>query len=322
MAAAMDALIQLAGELAKNAKSDGFIEVVMRDGKKRFKKYLKLPINELVDKDNNPLDALDKLLNTKNLANLGKFNIALDALNMVATIASTIIICSELSSIRDQVDELKDSVDKLKDMQFEVDIARPCREMLDEYKIISNKLERNSSVSEGELVKLIRDLNSYLITLYNLRDKCDLHAVLDMIFSLLPVYSNCIMIYYEKFYDAEQERHPLHDSWMSVYDKLSSYSFIDQVQDYMFIDQHQTNAQVNEYLNCQRLIVSGFKNNINQLLEDLKACEGIDGYNEAIRWSRQYAQQQAKAIQADLENRYGFEKAKEMMEPIIREACA
>ena len=315
-------LIRIPAELAKEANGKGFIEVVIRDAKKRFEKFLKLPIEEL-EKEKNAFqpDQLGMLFKN-NAAALGKLNVAFGALNMVATIASTVIICQELDKIKGQIDDLKSSVEKLAEMNFEIQIARPCRDMLAEYKLLSNKLEKNKPISEGDLVQLIRGLNNYLITLYNLKDKCDLDAVLNLIFSLLPVYSNCIMIYYEHFYNSDEKRHPLHEDWMSVFDRLSNYAFVDQIQDHMFIDQRQTNAQVNEYLKCQRLIVSGFRGKIEQLLADLEACDGVEGYNEAIRWSRQYAQQQAKTIQADLEARYGFEAAREMMAPVIREACA
>lgn len=323
----VEVLVKVPAELAKEAKSKGYIEVAQRQVKARFKKFFKLPF-EFTNSEDLAKDPMNALLKN-GIQAVGSLNIAFQALNVVATIASTAIICNKLDRIRDQINELQNNiedikakVEDLKGFNFETQIALPCREMLTEYKLISNKLEKRAPINEDALVNLIRKLNNYIITLFNLRDKCDLNLILDMIFSLLPIYTNCIMHYYERFYDMDQEKHPLHDDWMHIYDMLSNYAFIDQIQDYMFIEKHQTNKTVNEYLSCLRLIVAKSKQDINQLLEDLKACEGVDGYRDAVRWSRQYAAQQAKVIQAELETRYGVEKAKEMMASVIQEACA
>ena len=112
----------------------------------------------------------------------------------------------------------------------------------------------------------------------------------------------------------------LHESCMSVFDLLSDPGFIDQIQDYMFLKMHQTNRQVNEYLDCHRLIVYSYKTQIEQLLEDLETCGSKEKYNDAMLWTRQYVAQQARVVQAELASKIGPEKAKEYVERAMQEA--
>ena len=137
--------------------------------------------------------------------------------------------------------------------------------------------------------------------------------MLNPIFTLLPILANCLMVYYQRFWDPTQEKHPLHDSCMSVFDMLSAPEFINQIQDYMFIQKRQTNRQVNEYLDCHRLIVYSYRRQIEQLLEDLKTCGSIETYEDVMKWSWQFAAQQAKSVQTELEQKYGYEKADAIM---------
>jgi hypothetical protein len=128
------------------------------------------------------------------------------------------------------------------------------------------------------------------------------------------------VLYYERHYDPEHERHVLHGDWMVIFEMLSSEEFMDQVQDYLFIEKRMPNRQVNEYLAYCRRIVCGFHKKIENLLEDLKDCGSKEDYQEAMQWSRQFAAQQAKAEQKELEEQYGPEKAKEILEQAMEAA--
>ena len=93
-----------------------------------------------------------------------------------------------------------------------------------------------------------------------------------------------------------------------------------QIQDYLFITKQQTNRQVNEYLDCQKLLLLGYKQEIEQLANDLAACGGNKDYNEAMKWTIQYAKQQAKGIKTELASQYGEEMAQKIIEPAFEDA--
>ena len=168
---------------------------------------------------------------------------------------------------------------------------------------------------------LIRECKEYIISIYNLQDTLPMDSALSLVFMLLPIMANCMMVYYQQFYDPNQEKSSLYDSCIPVFDILTSPDFIDQIQDYMFIENKLTNRQVNEYLDCHRLIVYSYKSQIEQLLADLKTCGSKEDYEDAMLWTRQYVAQQARVVQAELESKIGVEKAKEYVEQAMQDAA-
>ena len=319
-------------ELAKRILNKSYAEVAFRKGNEQFDMFKKIAVRLAGEKDQlanankvrqimrakNPLQIQQLLPNIeqifapmKSLKIFSALNTALSAANLVATVAGIIIICEKIDKIDRKLDELKDGIVDLKDINFELQISNPCRALVNDYKIIGDKINKGKPVSEDDLVELINGCHGYIISLYNLRDKFSLDAVLSLIFTLLPIFANSIMIYYQLYYDEKQEKHTLHDGWMNVFELLSAENFMNQIQDHMFVDLHQTNQHVNEYLDCYRLILQSYQQKINQLLEDLKTCEGVEGYNEAMLWSKQYAAQQARVVQAEMASRYGEAQAQQ-----------
>ena len=341
----VDLLLQdVPDELAKELLNKDYAEVALRNLKQRFKKFFKLDVkiadkndkkkdlaeeihHIIKSKDKNKIndlaDNMNQVFNSlKNTQITGILSSALSAAGLVATVVGTIMICDHLNEIDEKLDQLRTDISDHKNMNFETDINMPCRRIVDDYKVLGKKLKDRDPVSEAEMIKMIRDSHDYIITLYKIRKNCSLDTVLNLIFTLLPVYANSIMIYYQRFYDPDRGVHALHQDWMDTFDILSGDDFLNEIQDYMFIDQHQTNFQVNEYLDCHQMILYGYRHKIEELLEDLKECNGVEGYNEAMRWCRQYTEQQAKVVQADLETRYGKEIALEMITPVLEEALA
>ena len=272
-------------------------------------------LNQIIPK----LDQIFKPL--QNLQIMSILNTALSAANLVATVAGMVIICNKLNSIDHKLDEIQREIADVKKINYEIQIAKPCRKLVDDYSLLTSTLRKGKPVSEEKLINLIRECKEYIISLYKLRNNLPLDAVLNLIFTLLPILANCMMVYYQHFYYPNQEKYPLHDSCMSVFDLLSAPSFIDQIQDYMFIGKNLPNQQVNEYLDCHRLIVYSYKTQIEQLLADLKTCGSKEDYDDAMLWSRQYVAQQARVVQAELESKIGPERAKEYVEQAMQEAA-
>ena len=267
------------------------------------------------------LPKLDQIFRPlQNLQILSILNTALSAANLVATVAGMVIICNKLNNIDHKLDEIQQEIADIKEINYEMQIAKPCRKLADDYKLLTAALSAGKPVSETALINLIRECKDYIISIYNLRNHLPMDAVLSLIFMLLPILANCMMVYYQQFYDPKQEKHPLHDSCMSVFDLLLAPGFTDQIQDYMFIEKNQTNRQVNEFLDCCRLLVYSYRKQIEQLLEDLKSCGSKEGYNDAKQWIRQYVAQQARVVQADLESKVGAEKARELVSQAMQEA--
>lgn len=256
----------------------------------------------------------------KNLQIMSILNTALSASTLIATVAGMVIICNKLDGIDRKLGELADSVREHKELNIETDIASPCRELVKDYKIISTDLNRKKPVEKKEVENLIRGCQKYLEILYRQRKTLPMDQLLGLMFSLIPVFANSIMIYDLLFYDQEQGKYALHDECIWIFDNLLSDDFMQQIQDYLFITKKQTNRQVNEYLDCQKLLLLGYKQEIEQLVNDLATCGGNQKYNEAMKWTIQYAKQQAKGIQTELAYQYGEELAQRIIEPAFEDA--
>lgn len=257
----------------------------------------------------------------QNMQILNVLNLAMSAANLAATMKGFQEINERLDRIEEQLLEVKQGIDKVQKTNFELQIAKPCRSIVSQYKDLSVLYRDEKPISEKELVALIDDSKEFIISMYNLKEVYSLQVALKMIFMLFPVFANSILIYYHRFYDPNKHTHNRHSEWMEVFDMLSKPSFIDEIQDDLFVKQRKTNKEVNEYLDCQRSIVYGYKLKIKELLEDLKTCGSVETYDEAMKWSRQFAAQQARSIQEDLTKQIGAERAKELVEQAMMEAA-
>lgn len=249
----------------------------------------------------------------KNVQILSVLNFAMAAANLMVTVQGFEEINRRLDNIEAQLTEIKQGIDKLQAQAYELDIAKPCRVLVSKYKDISDLYQKGKPINEKELISLIDECKEYIISMYNLRSNYPLDVVLSIIFRLFPAFANCIIFYYHRFYDPNQHKHNRHGEWMEVFDILNAPRFIDEIQDDMFIRQIKTNREVNEYLDCHRAIVYGYKQKIEDMLEGMKDCGSVEAYDEAMRWSRQYAAQQAKSVQNELVAQYGAAKAQEIM---------
>ena len=305
-------LQMIAGADKARLLNKGFAEVVFRDGNGRIEAIKKMAVNNL--------NGQNGIGGGKAAAVLGKLRVAMQVVNVVTSIAGTVIMCQKLNKVDQKLDDIRKEISDIKDINFETQIALPCRELLGDYKMLGDNLRKGKPVEEAEFVKLIRGLQNYMVSIYNLGTKLPMDASLDVLLTLLPVYTNSISLYYQHCYDPAQKKHVLHDDWMSVFDLLSSDVFMQEIQDHMFIEKQMNNADTNEYLKTHRAVVQCYKEKIEQLLADIETCGGVEGYDEAMRWSRQYAAQQAKAIQDELKEEYGAEKAQAVMNQAMQEA--
>lgn len=306
------------------AKYGKFVKAVARMMDPAKDKEIKLPrpnvANPNVVKDLFP--RLGQIFGTlQNMQILSVLNLAMSAANLAATMKGFQEINERLDRIEEQLLEVKKGIDNVQKTNFELQIAKPCRAIVSQYKDLSALYRDGKPIFEKELVALIDNSKEFIISMYNLKEVYSLQVALKMIFMLFPVLANSILIYYHRFYDSNKHTHNRHSEWMEVFDLLSKPSFVDEIQDDMFIIQRKTNKEVNEYLDCQRSIVYGYKLKIEELLEDLKTCGSVETYDEAMRWSRQYAAQQAKPVQEDLAKRIGTERAKELVEQAMMEAA-
>ena len=298
-------------ELAKRILEAGKGELAFRKGNQRFEMMKKY--------------AVQLVKNNKSQFNpevFSKLNVALAAVNVAATVISTIIICNKLNRMGDQLNEIRKGLEDIKDLQLRTTVLQADTKLTEEYKLNSRRIEKGEKIPKDEMLDFIRECNRNIGTLYTSRNEANLDTILGEIFILLPMMYSYIMLYYQTYYTPEEGANVLHEDWVRTLDNLASDEFMNEIQDYMFLEKGLSNRDVNEYLFTQRRIVAEYRNRITQLLSDLNDFGSTEGYQDAMQWSRQYAAQQAKALQTELEAEYGEEKAKEVMAQVMEMAGA
>ena len=238
---------------------------------------------------------------------------ALSALNLAATITSTAIICQKLDKLSTKLDKLTQSVESIKRIQLESGILKPCRALIQEYKVFSSDAEKGKPVSEEKLLDAIKKCHMCLVSAFELRTEFSLEAMLEIINGLLPAFANMIMLYDQNFYHQEKSVHVLHQDWISFFDGLSNDQFLSEIQAELFLNQQMHNIDVNRALEIQTLAAQGWKVNIQMTLEELKACDSKEEYQQMQGLTNQYVMLYAQQLQTELEAVLGQEEAERIM---------
>lgn len=249
-------------------------------------------------------------------------NVALSAANIAATVASTVIICQKLDHIEKKLDQIEKKLDRIegkidsiKRGQFVNNIQQPCRAIVMDYKVMVADLDKDKEISEEKMLDLIKRCFNEIEMIYSLRHDYPTGDVLALLYDLLPVFTDMIALYYQYYYDPAHGEYTLHDEWMKIYDVLNSQEFREEIQDYLVFEVNAGNEQINEILDCQYLITLGSKNRIAEVLSDIAMCDSLEDYRDIMKFSEQYAVQQARQIEADLISELGVSEAERIMEP-------
>lgn len=242
-------------------------------------------------------------------------NVALSAANLAATVASTVIICDKLDHIDKKLDRIEGKIDAVARVQFVTQIRQPCRTAVMGYKVIAADLNKGEEVPAGKMLDAINQCCNLMETIYSLRQNYSTGDVLELLYDLMPVFTDLIVLYYQHYFDSAHGEHALHQDWMKIYDLLDSTEFRNYVQDYLIIVEHTGNRQVNEIMDCQRLVTIGSKQRIEEVLLDLRLCESAADYRDIMQFSNQYAQQQARVMEEELRNQLGYREAEQILAP-------
>ena len=241
-------------------------------------------------------------------------NVALSAANLAATVASTVIICNKLDHIDKKLDRIESKIDSVKRVQFATDIKQPCRSVIKQYKVISDELKNGKAVPAEDILKVINACSDEMEKIYDVRTEYSTGTVLELLYDLMPVLTDLIVQYYTNYYDPERGEYTLHQDWMKIYDMLDSDEFKAQVEDYLIFEEGLGNVELNEVMDCRHLVTVGSRMKIEEVLSDIKMCDSTEDYREIRQFCDQYALQQAKAMEADLQSELGVAEASRIIE--------
>ena len=241
---------------------------------------------------------------------------ALSAAGLAATVISTVVICKKLDQISKQIEKIDAKIDQVLKNDFDHMIYMPSKKLISDNKVLAGNAARGKQLDEDALVEKITDAYNLLDYTIDNIVRFGVDEILTVIFSLLPAYTNLIVLYYENFFNADYPLHQSHEDWMFIFDRLLGEDFQQLVCDNLILAKHAHNNELNELLDLQKVTIQGLRGKIETTLEDLKACGTIEDYRQVCILATQYATEEARELQSALAKEVGVDEAKNIVLPV------
>lgn len=238
---------------------------------------------------------VDGIFNGLNsIQSLSFLNSGLSAANLAVNVASMIIICHKLDSLRGEVSSLSK---KLVDMK-EGDIEEQYLKFAHYFDSVTRKINDKDDIDLDELDQMLSGIDAYLHKLlhYYQKNVLDAEELLNLMASILPMYTALLNIFVINYFFDKQKLPSDFDSFTAIYNELASSSFGQLVFDYCFLDKKMCGADARDAANATvMLTVNNYVQIVDQvtILKELKTKENYEQYDAALN---NYASQQTEKL--------------------------
>lgn len=243
-------------ELARFANDKQIIEIVMRDKKKKYKTFQKVCLGKVSENSeqqsilSNLFQGFNKTnqINMKNtiklnnIAKLSQIGLIFDSLNLCATAAGFAVMYMKLNKMSNQINEVLSTVKKVHDTQTHYEFKK----ILSTHSDMLDCRKKNRYYSEEQMRELVDDEYNVLCMLLDVLKKGtaeDTETLLYSIVSLASMFSVSLRYFDEIYYFNNKDLikgddiwHSTHDSWVKVYDELTSKNVIEKFQDFCMFE--------------------------------------------------------------------------------------
>ena len=308
--------------LRKYTNDKGLLEIVIRDGKKRYKTFVNVLLDNLqeaeqTEKIKEVYEYLKKNTDIthndlSNISKLGKFNLLLSGADLVVSAVGFAIMYKKLNTISSKIDEIIHTVKEGESIQSTYEFKK----VLSEYKNMLDCRKKQKKYSEDKMRELV-DMEYNVLNL--LKDKflaCITNNMDDILFcivALAEMMAVSIRYFDEEYYfgnkdsikEGNSKWHDAHDDWTYAFDELVSNKFIKAVQDLGIFELGLTTMEDDVfYVNYEDKIKS-----LKQSVEDNQALiEGIDDeelflsiMNEGVTYIKRSIEKDVKAMDLSAE---------------------
>ena len=240
----------------------GVLELVFRDGNRRYKAFknvvLNLPQNEQQQMLKKTVDLLEKGSNkNKELINslglVSKAGIALNVANLCVSGAGFAVMCKKISEINRNINRIEETIKKGNDVWADKEFTKT-REV---YADMLDCRKKQNPYSEEQMRKLVSKEYSILDTqIKRLKNElsADQEELILSIFVLIGMFTVSLRYFDEVYYannqqipDKKRRFHDSHDTWMEVYSLLTSEEVIKQLQDFAFFEKNFHTRETDAY---------------------------------------------------------------------------
>ena len=243
-------------ELARFANDKQIIEIVMRDKKKKYKTFQKVCLGKVSENSeqqsmlsnlfqefnkNNQIN-MKNTIKLNNIAKLSQIGLIFDSLNLCATAAGFAVMYMKLNKMSNQINEVLSTVKKVHDTQTHYEFKK----ILSTHSDMLDCRKKNRYYSEEQMRELVDDEYNVLCMLLDVLKKGtaeDTETLLYSIVSLASMFSVTLRYFDEIYYFNNKDLikgddiwHSTHDSWVKVYDELTSKNVIEKFQDFCMFE--------------------------------------------------------------------------------------
>ncbi len=258
-------------EALNELKNDkGFLEIVVRDSKKRYKTFYNVILNNSSDtigpdiaQKAAALLSESKELKLKNMellnsiSNVGQIGLFLNVLNLCVTCVGFVIMNKKLDRIANQIEQQYNAVRRIYAQGQDMQSADTVNRIVSEYTNMLDCCRKGQPLLEDNMRKLVDreyEALSHLIDAYKKGLFDDQGMLVFSIFSLLSMFTVSLRMFDETYYYNNYKKlgdkeawHLSHDKWMGIYETLSSAWFVERIQDFGCFDAELTTSEVDLY---------------------------------------------------------------------------
>lgn len=268
-------VIKTLEEFKKFLNSDHFMEIVVRQKDKRFKKFYKVAIDNIVKEaqENKVAHAVgqkllqaakqnSKLLNKNiemvtHLYKVQNFSMVLNGLNLCSTCAGFAILYEKLDAMQDEIVDAIQQVQERLHKGTQIQIQYEYNKVLSTYQDMLDCRKKQKPYSEKEMRKLVDSQYALLdLMIESLRSNLfsNVHNILLSVSMMLSMFTTSLRYFDEQYYFNNKEVlkddeiwHLSHDKWMSLYDILNQTWFIELLQDHGMFDLELNTIEMDAY---------------------------------------------------------------------------
>lgn len=266
-------VIRTIEELRKFLNDKNFMEIVVRQKNKRFKKFYKVALDKIFKEAEQQVAAKEvlkavqknsKLLNqnlkmVKNLSKIQNIALILDGVNLVSTWATFAILYEKLNSMEEETVGAIEKVQHTLNKGTELHIKAEYNKVISDYQDMLDCRKKQKPYSEEQMRKLVDSLYVVLDMMIDSL-KSDLIDNKDnmilTVFMMLSMYTASLRFFDEQYYfnykdilSGDEVWHTSHNKWMSLYDTLTQSWFVELLQDHGIFDLSLNTDEMDTYYN-------------------------------------------------------------------------
>lgn len=265
-----DLVIENVGQLEQFLNDNNVLEIIVRDKKKKYKKFVNIAINDLQKCESQEIvqkavDALNKnaKLNEKyikaigNIGKLQNIGLLLNGLNLCATCVGFAIMYAKLDKMSEEITKEIHHVENVVKTEHDIQTNYEFNKVLSNHQNMLDRKRIQKPYSEEQLRELVdQEYNvlTMLIKVAQLDASADNENLIFSIFSLLSMLTVSLREFDEVYYlnnhevlEGDDVWHSAHEKWMSVYSTLSDTWFVEKLQDHAMFEENLSTSAVDAY---------------------------------------------------------------------------